>query len=100
MYRELKGEGQEVEYNLARAFHHIGLQSLAIQHYETVLELASADRLAASLARMELDAKGHADDIGEINDFAKLAAYNLSALYMYSGSPRLAKGVARRWLSI
>lgn len=36
----------------------------------------------------------------EPNDFAKLAAYNLSSLYMYSGSPELAREVASRWLIV
>lgn len=97
LYRGLKGAGQEVEYNMARAFQHLGLQSLAIQHYEAVLTLASTDRLTATVARLDLEQD---DNDEEIDDFAKAAAYNLSSLYMFSGSPKLARALARRWLSI
>lgn len=38
-YRDLRGPDapDEVEYNFGRAFHHLGLLSLAVKHYENVL---------------------------------------------------------------
>ncbi|SGZ05942.1 BQ5605_C031g10903 [Microbotryum silenes-dioicae] len=93
-YRAIKGRCQEVEYNFGRVFHLLGLQSYAVRHYEACLAIAAEDRKA----RMQLDGDDEEDEDGE-DDFARVAAYNLSNLYMLSGSPDLAKVIAHKWLS-
>lgn len=47
-----------------------------------------------------MDVDEEEEDEVEVKDYSKFAAYNLSALYMYSGSPRLARAIARKWLSV
>ena len=80
---------------------HKGLQSYAIKHYEVVLKLAAADRLAAQTARMDLDTGNDVDnDDKEPDDYGKLAAYNLTSLYVTTGSPELARVIAKRWLAV
>jgi general transcription factor 3C polypeptide 3 (transcription factor C subunit 4) len=81
---------------------HPGLQSYAIKHYEACLKLAVVDRRAWELSRLQpMDVDGdEEDEIDEPDDFARLAAYNLSSLYMLSGSADLARIVARRWLAV
>ncbi|KAI0049823.1 TPR-like protein [Auriscalpium vulgare] len=87
-YRELRqGDPQgldEVEFNFGRAFQQLGLHSLAVKHYERVLELTEA-RLKTS-----------PDDFG----LAREAAYNLSLIFVTTGATSLAEGLYRRWLSL
>ncbi|KAI0372638.1 TPR-like protein [Pilatotrama ljubarskyi] len=86
-YRELRGDTQgtdEIEYNFGRVFHQLGLHSLAVCHYERVLEAAEA--------RTRLDT----DDFG----LAREAAYNLSLIYVSTGAAPLAQALYRRWLSL
>ncbi|ORY54996.1 hypothetical protein BCR35DRAFT_284512 [Leucosporidium creatinivorum] len=103
-YKALKGSCQEVEYNFGRAFHHLGLQSYAVKHYEACLSLAAVERQTHALSRMAVDDDAGAanadDELDEPDDYARLAAYNLSNLYMLSGSADLARAVARKWLAI
>ncbi|GAA6000915.1 hypothetical protein JCM10207_004717 [Rhodosporidiobolus poonsookiae] len=93
-YRKLRGPCQETEYNLARAFHHLGIQSHAVKHYESVLRtppIASPDSMA-------LDGDAALDRYAS-TDYRKTAAYNLATLYTMTGSPELARGVAEKWLA-
>ncbi|KAM0788020.1 hypothetical protein ACM66B_006219 [Microbotryomycetes sp. NB124-2] len=106
-YRRLRGPCQEVEYNAGRFFHHLGLHSAAVEHYHNCLDLATRDRQLARLARMQVDDdRVHQQqdvddkDDDEPNDFARVAAYNLSNLYMLSGQDDLARMVAADWLAI
>ncbi|GAA5873300.1 hypothetical protein JCM3774_005935 [Rhodotorula dairenensis] len=87
-YRRLRGTSPETEYNLARAFHHIGLQSHAIKHYEAVLDMISRD-----------DQMPVEDETRIESNLSKAAAYNLVTLYSMSGVPELARAVAETWLS-
>ncbi|KAI0738457.1 TPR-like protein [Daedaleopsis nitida] len=87
-YRELRGdtaEGlDEVEYNFGRVFHQLGLHSLAVRHYERVLEAAEE--------RTKVDP----ENVG----LALEAAYNLSLIYVTTGATPLAQALYRRWLSL
>ncbi|TKA57180.1 hypothetical protein B0A53_01136 [Rhodotorula sp. CCFEE 5036] len=87
-YRRARGPSPETEYNLARAFHHIGLQSHAIKHYEAVLDMISRD-----------DQMPVEDETRLESNLSKAAAYNLVTLYSMSGVPELARAVAETWLS-
>ncbi|KAL6299826.1 TPR-like protein [Sparassis latifolia] len=87
-YRTLRGCDavgmDEVEFNFGRAFQQLGLHSLAVRHYERVLEIAE-ERL-----------KINDQDFG----LAREAAYNLSLIFVTTGATALAQNLYRRWLSI
>jgi len=77
-------ESDEVEYNFGRAFQQLGLHSLAVKHYERVLEIA--DRRTRT----------NPDDIG----LSREAAYNLSIIFVTTGANALAEDLYRRWLTL
>ncbi|KAI0063565.1 TPR-like protein [Artomyces pyxidatus] len=87
-YRELRQADahgmDEVEFNFGRAFQQLGLHSLAVRHYERVLEMAEN--------RMEVNP----NDVG----IAREAAYNLSLIFVTTGATPLAEALYRRWLSL
>ncbi|CAH7690768.1 hypothetical protein PPACK8108_LOCUS26201 [Phakopsora pachyrhizi] len=85
-YRKLRSDsfGQEVEYNLARLFHGLGLTSLAVNHYNRVLAMSPE----SSEAREE-----------DENDLSSLAAYNLVLIYSTGGSMDLANEIIQRYLT-
>ncbi|KAI9599573.1 hypothetical protein BDF19DRAFT_419126 [Syncephalis fuscata] len=80
-YAQLRGHTQETAYNLGRAFQHIGLNFLAIPQYERAI------RLSLSITN-------------PINDLQRDAAYNLSLIYMSTGSPGLAQHLLYRYCTI
>ncbi|KAI9512391.1 TPR-like protein [Russula earlei] len=83
--RQVDGtESDEVEYNFGRAFQQLGLHSLAVKHYERVLEIA------------EKKAGIDTDDVG----LAREAAYNLSIIFVTTGANALAEDLYRRWLTL
>ncbi|CEL53983.1 Transcription factor tau subunit sfc4 OS=Schizosaccharomyces pombe (strain 972 / ATCC 24843) GN=sfc4 PE=1 SV=1 [Rhizoctonia solani AG-1 IB] len=89
-YRAIRGsEGplntEEVDYNLGRGFQQLGLQAFAQKHYQAVLE--SVEK------RQKVDPNA---PLG----IARETAYNLSLIYVVSGSARLAQDLYRRWLSL
>ncbi|KAJ7448791.1 TPR-like protein [Mycena latifolia] len=69
----------EIEYNLGRTFHQLGLYSHAARHYERALEAASASPADAGCAQE--------------------AAFNLGTIYILTGARPLAVELYRRWLS-
>ncbi|KAF8597842.1 TPR-like protein [Ceratobasidium sp. AG-I] len=88
-YRSMRAEvgplqAEEVEYNLGRGFQQLGLQAFAEKHYKAVLE--SVD-------------KRRKEDPDAPLGIAKETAYNLSLIYVVSGSPTLARDLYRNWLS-
>ncbi|GAA5957881.1 hypothetical protein JCM21900_001296 [Sporobolomyces salmonicolor] len=103
-YRKMRGPSQEAEYNLARAFHHLGLQSHAMKHYESSLSLALPAPPPSLADAMDVDENAGADAdatgsaLMEFGDLTKAAAYNLTVLHAVSGQPELARKVAERWL--
>ncbi|KAH9969571.1 TPR-like protein [Russula dissimulans] len=83
--RQVDGtESDEVEYNFGRAFQQLGLHSLAVKHYERVLEIA------------EKRTRTKPDDVG----LAREAAYNLSIIFVTTGANTLADDLYRRWLTL
>lgn len=73
---------QEVEYNVARAFHHLGLSHLSIPYYERVLKIS--DEWGTKIQ----------------GDLKWEAAYNLQMIYITSGNPQLAQAITERYLVI
>ncbi|KAI9207344.1 uncharacterized protein BJ171DRAFT_494333 [Polychytrium aggregatum] len=76
-YADLRGDTQEVFYNIARAYHHIGVWHLALKYYDRVLSLASE--------QMAQDSSADEDSL------AKEAAYNCAMLHYSKGNPALAQ---------
>lgn len=71
----------EIEYNFGRAFHQLGLHSLAVTHYEKALQLVES--------RSDNDVS-----------VAREAAYNLSLIYVTTDAVLLADNLYRKWLSV
>ncbi|QLQ78759.1 hypothetical protein HG537_0B01080 [Torulaspora globosa] len=67
---------QEADYNIGRAFHLLGLVSIAVQYYNKVLNDYQDDKLK------------------------KHAAYNCIIIYQESGNTRLANHIMEKYLSI
>ncbi|AQZ18975.1 TFC4 (YGR047C) [Zygosaccharomyces parabailii] len=74
MYTEL--EEQEADYNLGRAFHLLGLVSIAVENYNSVLDNYDDDKLK------------------------KHAAYNLITIYQESGNTKFANQLMEKYLSV
>jgi general transcription factor 3C polypeptide 3 (transcription factor C subunit 4) len=66
-YQRVRGDCAESNYNIARALHGIGINHLAIKYYEKALK--------------------------PLQGYEKAAAYNLSLIYMTTGSPQLAQRI-------
>lgn len=80
---EHREERQEAHFNVARAYHLLGLTSEALPFYHKVLEEASeGERMGEELAC------GHAVD----------AAFNLRSIYWSVGNVELAIAVGERWM--
>lgn len=79
-------ERQEADYNVARAFHMLGLTHLAIPYYEQCLALS------------DLVPKASSTSSGE--DFALEAAAALQGLWVTSGETAMARAVTEKWLVI
>ena len=116
----LRGEGRhgEAAYSMARALHHLGLQHLAVDYYERVLEehltakKARAERAAAKAAgagpsdaqqqqQQEEAGGGEGGEGGgeeeemddSHRDLVREAAHNMARMYEYS--PVLARAITR-----
>lgn len=76
----MSNESEEANYNIARAFHQIGILDLAIPFYQKVLSTPEKSSGEESLKRE--------------------AAYNLSLIYRECGSIELANSVLCEYLVI
>jgi len=107
-FKIMKGN-QEACYNVARAFHQIGLLYLAVQYYEKVLEMPSRKELEVKRYLREKQRKLK-DGINEVDEEFELymkqeddtdlkseAAYNLSLIYVASGSYGLSQQLLRKY---
>lgn len=74
---------QEAHYNMARAYHMLGLVHLAIPFYRSVLDETSIDPERPTHEDLAVD-----------------TAYNLQVIYAMSGNHELADEVTRQWLVI
>lgn len=75
-------EKQEIEYNFGRLFHMLGLSTLAVNHYNKVLEYHDTLK----------------DD--PTYDMLIEAAYNLSLIYTINGNTELTRVITERYLTI
>jgi general transcription factor 3C polypeptide 3 (transcription factor C subunit 4) len=83
---------QEALYNIARAYHHVGLVSLAASYYEKVLAACEKDypipKLLNENSEMENMKPGYCD-------LRRESAYNLHLIYKNSGAFDLARQVLK-----
>ncbi len=80
-YEQLRGNRMEAAYNIGRAYHHIGLLSLATDYYMHVLAM---DPTPVEVAR---------------GNVQREAAHNLAILLQANGSPSLASSIRQTFLS-
>lgn len=74
-------EKQEIEYNFGRMFHMLGLSTLAVKHYNNVLDF-------------------HEKLNDETYDMLMEAAYNLSLIYTINGNTQMTKYISEKYLTI
>eukprot|EP00252_Welwitschia_mirabilis_P015952 TRINITY_DN35372_c0_g1_i1.p1 TRINITY_DN35372_c0_g1~~TRINITY_DN35372_c0_g1_i1.p1 ORF type:complete len:936 (-),score=195.07 TRINITY_DN35372_c0_g1_i1:201-3008(-) len=100
-YQRLCNNNQESNYNLARAYQHVGLVNLARLYYEKVLTDYQEDHPIPRLPheglclhenQPEIKAYGHCD-------LRKEAAYNLHLIYKRSGAVDLARQILKDYCS-
>jgi hypothetical protein len=111
-YAKLVGPTQETEYNIARAFHLIGLTHLAIPHYEKVLCMPSTVKSSVRnqkpiddvykwpLYGLELAEWEEDQEDDDETDIKREAAYNLHLIYITSGSMNLAQILLLKYCTI
>jgi general transcription factor 3C polypeptide 3 (transcription factor C subunit 4) len=76
-------ERHEAHFNMARAYHMLGLTHLAIPYYYKVFHKPSGEYSSPEREDLVLD-----------------TAYNLQTLYAIEGNPELAEDITRTWLVI
>ncbi|XP_022857588.1 general transcription factor 3C polypeptide 3-like [Olea europaea var. sylvestris] len=88
---------QEALYNIARAYHHIGLVSLATTYYEKVLAMPEKDYPIPKLPNENQDPMDYKRP--GYCDLRREAAYNLHLIYKKSGAFDLARQVLKDYLT-
>lgn len=99
-------ERQEAHYNLARAYHLVGLTNLALPLYKRVLKAEGRKR--AELGGRSINGKGKRDAVGisdqkrgkAMEDMCVDTAYNLQIIYSVAGNNEMAQKITRRWLVV
>ncbi|KAI3726599.1 hypothetical protein L1987_66397 [Smallanthus sonchifolius] len=94
----LSENSQEALYNLARAYHHVGLVSIAATYYEKVLAVLQKDH---PIPKLPNDGPETTDYLKPgYCDLKREAAYNLHLIYRSCGSIDLARQVLKDHCSI
>ncbi|KAM7474094.1 hypothetical protein LguiB_021337 [Lonicera macranthoides] len=96
---QLCENSQESLYNIARAYHHVGLVSLAATYYEKVLAIRVSDYPIPKLPTENLDLVDSRKS-GGYCDLRREAAYNLHLIYKNSGALDLARQVLKDHCSL
>ena len=87
-YKSLRGDCQEVNYNLGRAMHQLGLLPAALFYYKKGLEQGPS-------IEKEKDS-GHLN----IFDLSKEIAFNMSLIYSSSGNHQLARHYTEKYITV
>ncbi|KMZ69476.1 hypothetical protein ZOSMA_213G00190 [Zostera marina] len=95
-YLRICNESQEALYNIARAFQHVGLVTLAVSYYEKVLEMEVDDYPIPKL----LVPKSQQPMVPGYCNLRREAAFNLHLIYMKSGSVDLARHILKTYCTI
>lgn len=92
---------QEAEFNVARMWHYLGLNHLAVPVYEKVLALSEHVQAEAwsEEGRREAGIK-EMGDVVVVEDFAQEAAFALQGIYAVAGNSAAARRVTEEWLVI
>uniref|UniRef100_A0ACD6A0H5 Uncharacterized protein n=1 Tax=Avena sativa TaxID=4498 RepID=A0ACD6A0H5_AVESA len=90
---------QEALYNIARAYQHVGLKTLAVIYYEKVLAMEVKDEPLPKLL-FEEDAQQQQDLRRGYCDLRREAAFNLHLIYKESGATDLARRILKTYCSI
>ncbi|KAI9476084.1 MAG: hypothetical protein EXX96DRAFT_596334 [Benjaminiella poitrasii] len=111
-YERLTEAKQEAAFNLARAFHMLGLTHLAVKHYERVLCIPSLKKSASVGGLMKPlsevykwplskdEQKELEEDMEDESDLKSEAAYNLHHIYVTSGNMNLAQLLLLKYCSV
>lgn len=98
----------EIEYNFGRLAHQLGLNQLAVPHYNNVLR----SRKDPTMNRKSTEDQMQIDSIKSFGsnppfdqnvptfDCSAEAAFNLHLIYLTSGNPRLANAIVERYLRV
>lgn len=98
-YLRLCGNSQEAFYNIARAYHHIGLNTLAAIYYEKALATEEKDHPIPKLP-YEADSCAQQDLRPGYCDVRREAAFNLHLIYKKSGATDLARRILKTYCSV
>ncbi|MCO5600950.1 hypothetical protein L7F22_055067 [Adiantum nelumboides] len=106
-YQELSEYSQESNYNLARAYHHVGFVTIAVQYYEKVLAHREKDHPRMNTSEDPFVSFGdmlqevEADkNVERLCDLRREAAFNLHLIYKKSGSMDLARQVLQDFCNL
>ncbi|XP_078156073.1 uncharacterized protein LOC144551848 isoform X1 [Carex rostrata] len=98
-YLRLCGNSQEAFYNIARAYHHVGLVTLAASYYEKVLAMTEKDEPVPKLP-YEKTLPDQQDAKSNYCDLRREAAYNLHLIYKKSGAVDLARQILKNHCTV
>ncbi|CAJ2647463.1 unnamed protein product [Trifolium pratense] len=100
LYNNLKicANSQESLFNIARAYHHVGLITLAAIYYEKVIAMSERDYPIPTLPNEKIDViENHKPGYCNLR---REAAYNLHLIYKRSGALDLARQVLKDHCSV
>lgn len=89
---------QEALYNIARAYHHVGMFTLAAAYYEKVLGIPQKDCPILDIIKM--DKEPSRDPKSGYCDLRREAAYNLHLIYKRSGAVDLARQILKDYCTL
>ncbi|KAG2582335.1 hypothetical protein PVAP13_6KG103800 [Panicum virgatum] len=95
-YLRLCGDSQEALYNIARAYHQIGLNTLAAVYYEKALAIEEEDHPIPKLP-YEAGSCAQEDPRPGYCDVRREAAFNLHLIYKKSGATDLARRILKTY---
>ncbi|XP_015617476.1 uncharacterized protein [Oryza sativa Japonica Group] len=98
-YLRLCDNSQEALYNIARAYHHVGLNTLAAIYYEKALAVEVKDYPIPRLPYEE-NSCAQQDLKPGYCDVRREAAFNLHLIYKKSGADDLARRILRTYCTI
>ncbi|TVT97139.1 hypothetical protein EJB05_57627 [Eragrostis curvula] len=98
-YLRLCGNSQEALYNIARAYHHIGLITLAAVYYEKVLAIEVKDHPIPKLP-YEAGLCTEQDLRPGYCDVQREAAFNLHLIYKKSGAADLSRRILKTYCTV
>ena len=87
-YKSLRGDCQEVNYNLGRAMHQLGLLPAALYYYKKGLEMGPS-------IEKESESGQH-----NMFDLSREIAFNMSLIYSSSGNLQLARYYTEKYITV